>query len=121
MIPYEVYRLVHFFGIFSTLVAIGGTCLHVINGGTRATNPNRRLLAMVHGIGMFLIILGGFGMLARLDIGFPVWVMAKLGVWVVIGGAITLPYASSSLARLLIIGAPLLAIIAGTLALYKPF
>ena len=65
MINYQVYKLVHLFGIFLTLISLGGMYLHAMNGGTKETNASRKLSAIGHGVGLFLVLLGGFGMLAR--------------------------------------------------------
>ena len=34
---------------------------------------------------MFLALTGGFGLLARLEVGMPVWVFAKVTLWFVVG------------------------------------
>jgi hypothetical protein len=122
--PYAVYKLVHFLGIFIVLTAMSATCMHVLRGGTRADNPHRRALGIAHGIAAFLILLGGFGMLARLGIvqgGLPGWVLAKLAIWGLVSAAIMLPYRRAGSAGVLLTALPLLAVIAGAVALYKPF
>ena len=58
--PYAVYKLVHFLGIFTLLTAMAATCMHVMRGGTRANNPHRRALGIAHGVAAFLILLGGW-------------------------------------------------------------
>jgi hypothetical protein len=123
MIPYQVYKLVHFFGIFTVLVALAVTCFHAMRGGTRADNPARRGIALAHGMGMFLILLGGFGMLARLGIitaGLPSWIIAKLIIWGVLGAALALPYRVPRAARPLLWALPILGVLAAYFALYKP-
>ena len=124
MITYQVYKLVHYLGIFSLVIALAVTCFHVLRGGTRADNPYRKRIAMAHGLGAFLILLGGFGMLARLGIvqaGLPGWIIAKLTVWLFLGFAIILPYRAPASARPLLWALPLLAVLAAYFALYKPF
>jgi hypothetical protein len=122
--PYQIYKLIHFLGIFSLLVALAVAAAHVLRGGTRANNPYRRTLGIVHGIAAFLILLGGFGMLARLGVvqgGLPGWIWAKLAIWLVAGAAIALVYRGASQARTVLIAVPLLAVLAAYFALYKPF
>ena len=122
--PYQIYKLIHFLGIFSVLAAVVMAAAHVLRGGTRADNPNRRTLAIVHGVGMLLIIVGGFGMLARLNIisgGLPGWVWAKFVIWILVGASMGLAYRGGSLARVVAIALPLLAVLAAYFALYKPF
>lgn len=123
MISYQVYKLVHFFGIATVLIALGVTCFHAARGGTRQDNPFRRPLAIAHGTGMFLILLGGFGMLARLGLvaGLPGWIYAKLGIWVIFGALIAVPYRLRGAARPIFWALPFLIVLAAYFALYKPF
>jgi hypothetical protein len=88
MIPYLVYKVIHLLGNFMVIIAIGGLAVHVMNGGGR-DHQWRKGIAITHGIGMFLSLLGGFGALARLGIaqqGLPPWVYAKLVIWIILGG-----------------------------------
>ena len=121
--PYHLYKLVHFFGIFVLLMTLAVPLLHFVRGGTRADFPRRRTLAIVHGLASFLILLGGFGMLARLGIvqgGLPGWILLKLGIWFVLSAALTVALRTRFAARAVILGAPLLALTAAAIALYKP-
>ena len=134
MISYGVYRLIHFFGIFLLLTALGGAVMRSILGGARpaAVEPAtggtddevarrlRRLIGISHGVALFLILLGGFGMLARLDIGMPAWIWAKLGVWLLLGGLIAAANRLGARARTLWIAIPVLALVAAWLAYTKP-
>lgn len=122
--PYPVYKLIHFAGIFLVLIALGTMAMHALRGGTRASDPYRRVLGAAHGIGAFLILLGGFGMLARLGIahgGLPAWIYLKLAIWVLIGGAFALVYRGRGLARGTLLALPVLGLLAAAIALYKPF
>ncbi|MGH7500717.1 MAG: hypothetical protein ACREL7_03065 [Longimicrobiales bacterium] len=122
--PYIVYKLIHYLGIFMMLTTLAATCMHVLRGGTRADNPHRRVTGAVHGVAAFLILLGGFGMLARLGIvqgGLPAWTLLKLGIWGILGLALMLAYRGAGYARLVLVAVPLLAVLAAAIALYKPF
>jgi hypothetical protein len=121
--PYAVYKLVHFLGIFTVITVLAAASMHVLRGGTRTDNPYRKVMGAAHGVGAFLILLGGFGMLARLGImhgGLPLWVYFKLAIWVTLSGAIAVVYRGPGLARTLMFAVPLLAVLAGAIALYKP-
>jgi hypothetical protein len=77
---YVAYKLVHFLGIFTMIAALAATSMHVIRGGARTDNPHHRLLGTAHGVAALLIVVGGFGMLARqglLDGGLPSRVYLK--------------------------------------------
>lgn len=122
MLSYQIYKLIHLFGIFSTLVALAAICLHVIRGGTIGDNPLRRQLSALHGAGLFLALLGGFGMLARLGLSpSSGWVIAKLVIWLFFGASLTLIYRRAGSARPMLFLLPVIAILAGYFALYKPF
>ncbi|MCB0351160.1 MAG: hypothetical protein KDD38_08250 [Bdellovibrionales bacterium] len=85
MVSYAVYKVIHLTGVLMVYLALGGVTLHVINGGGKDYSW-RKPIAMTHGIGLFLALLGGFGLLARLGIVqgiFPTWVFAKLAIWTV--------------------------------------
>ena len=116
--PYLVYKLLHVAGVLMVLVAVGGVAVHAANGGRREDNSLRGLLAAMHGIGLILSVVAGFGMLGA---SFPGWAWAKLVIWLVFGAALPLPYRSQALARSLVVILPLLAAVAAWLALYKPF
>jgi uncharacterized membrane protein SirB2 len=125
-VSYITYKLVHFAGIFMLIAALAATCMNAMRGGPRTEYAWRRALGAAHGIAVFLILLGGFGMLARLGImraedGFPGWVLAKMAIWFVLGAAFVLPRFGRGFARALLVAAPVLAAGAGAIALLKPF
>lgn len=122
--PYAVYKLIHFLGLFGMITLLAGAAMHALGGHTRAERPFGRGFAIAHGIGVFLVLLGGFGMLARLGIaqqGLPGWVYAKLALWLVLGAALSLPYRGRAQALALIVALPLLTVLGAAIALYKPF
>jgi hypothetical protein len=122
--PYAVYKLIHLLGIFMVLTALAVNSFHVLRGGGRADLPGRRGVSAAHGIGMLLVLIGGFGMMARLGIvhGMPPgWVLAKLVVWLLLGAALTVPYRARGSARAVLLAVPLLGVLAAYFALYKPF
>jgi hypothetical protein len=119
------YKLVHLFGIFLLLVALGGVSAHAAAGLRKSENPSRRTLVFLHGLGALLALTGGFGLLARLDVDhaglFPGWIWAKLTLWILLGGLIALPYKNRVLARALLVAVPFLGLLGAYLAIFKPF
>ena len=99
MDAYNIYKLVHLAGIGMLFTALGGATLHAMLNGEKK-HEKRRLVMMTHGIGMFLILLGGFGMLARGKFGWPGWAITKMVIWVILGGAIAMLYRNATLNRL---------------------
>jgi len=125
MTAIAIYKLIHLIGIFSIFAALGGVALHAANGASKADNRLRGLVGILHGLGSLLIVVAGFGMLARFDLSdgaFPFgWVMVKVVIWLLLSVAILLPYQRPQLARYLIILMPILGGAAAALALFKPF
>jgi hypothetical protein len=125
MISYQAYKVIHLIGIFLTLTALAGLALAAANGATKQTNPARRLVSAWHGAGLLIVLVGGFGLLARLGVmhgaAFPGWVWAKLAIWIIVGALVAVPYRRPDLARLVFIALPVLGGLAAWLAIYKPF
>jgi len=122
--PYPLYKLMHYVGIFTMLVTFTLACAHAQRDGARAERKTRRGFAIANGIAALLILTGGFGMLARLGIvqgGLPGWILVKLGIWLALAATIALPYRDPRLARWLTVVVPLAALAAAATALYKPF
>lgn len=112
MLTYDTYKLIHLLGIFTLFLGLGGMFVHAAAGGEKR-NPTRGLVLTAHGLGALLLLLGGFGMLARLDVaGLPAWLHPKLAIWVILAGAAALPYRYPSLARPMLIVLPLLGAVA---------
>jgi hypothetical protein len=123
MFSHQLYNLVHIVGIVLVVSALAGAAVLAHTRGDHETRPTRRFLAILHGLGAFLVLLGGFGMLARLGIvqgGLPGWIWVKLGIWVIVAAALMLPYRRPAMARALVLALPVLVGLAAYMALYKP-
>ena len=121
MIPFLVYKTFHLIGVMLTIVALGGMAIHAANGGTRDQSLTRRLTTATHGVGLLLVLVAGFGMLAKLD--GPAnsgWVLIKLVIWLTLGAAAVVPYRRPQFARALFLIVPLLAALAAIVAITKP-
>ncbi len=125
MLSHSVYNVAHVVGIILIMAALGALALHAMNGGTRESNTARGLIAGLHGLGAFLVLLGGFGMLARIGFehgaAFPGWLVVKIVIWIALAGSVVLPYRRSSLAKPLLLALPVLGGLAAFMAIYKPF
>jgi len=80
---YAAYKLLHVVGLMLLFLGLGRTLLVAHSDAERAGKGP----ALLHGIGLFVMLVGGFGMMARLGIHWPWpnWLIAKLGVWLTIG------------------------------------
>ena len=117
---YLVYKLIHYVGIFALVTTLAAALGRGAQGGE---DPWRKAFAMSHGAALFLILLGGFGMLARLGVtdGLPGWIFAKLAIWLVLGGLLVAAKKSASWSARLLFVLPVLAVLAGYVAYTKPF
>lgn len=105
------------------LLALGGVATNTISGGSK-NHSWRKPIAITHGIGLLLSLVGGFGLLARLGIvhgGLPGWVMAKLGIWILFAVLIGVVSRKSSWAKLVWPSIIVLGAAAAYLAGHKPF
>jgi hypothetical protein len=89
--PYEIYKIMHLTGLvllFSGLV----TLLTLKITGAALEGPNKKFAYLTHGIGLLLLLVGGFGLLARLNLGpgLPNWIYFKLVAWLYFGGIVAL-------------------------------
>lgn len=83
MISYSVYKVIHLVGVMMVFLALGGVTANAVGAGVK-NHIWRKPIAITHGVGLLLSLVGGFGLLARLGIvhgGLPGWAMAKLGIW----------------------------------------
>ena len=122
MISLATYRLLHIVGVTFVFMALGATLLHVMSGGNRQSNSARSLVAATHGIGLTLLLIAGFGMLARLGMSWPLplWVWAKVALWVLFGTSLSLIYRFQLKAKLIWWGTLVLGALAAGLAIFKP-
>lgn len=119
---YEFYKVIH---LVSIVFLFSGLMVLLSAKMISNTIPkNIRMLGFIsHGIGILLILVSGFGLLARLQImsPFPIWAYAKIAIWLL------LALAASVLKRRNQVGMPAFVslitifIIAAVLAIYKPF
>ena len=123
MFSHQVYNVVHIVGIVTLMAALGGAALLAMVDAQRNHPGARRLVAAFHGIGAFVVLLGGFGMLARLGIageGFPPWLWVKLLIWGVLALALFVLFRRPNTARTVLIALPILGGLAAYMAIYKP-
>lgn len=84
----QIYQIIHLTGVLMVFIAYGGL---IVRSATGSNDKGiRRLGALTSGIGLFLILLGGFGLLAVLNYGWPLWILIKAAIWFALGGMIAL-------------------------------
>lgn len=124
MISYPVYRIVHLFGIFLLFVVLAGMAWGAGKARANGAISTRAAMAL-HGTGLFIVLLGGFGLLARIGVmhgmDWPGWVWGKLAIWLLLGAAVLVPARKPAWGAALLLLLPVLGGLAAWLAIFKPF
>lgn len=120
---YQFYKILHLVSLMLMFSSVGGLLLHAMNGGTKATNPSYKLAAAGHGSALLLLLVSGFGMLAKGGIAFATnpWIHIKLLIWFVMGALVMVPARAPGLAKPTWVLAPILGGIAAWAAIFRPF
>jgi hypothetical protein len=123
MLVLSVYKLIHILGILMIFLSLGGQINYAINGGSKDQNTWRKAAGITHGLGLVLVLFGGFGMLARLGIRWPWpgWVFGKILIWVLLGGLVGVATRSPGAGRGMWYIVLLLGLLAAYFAIMKPF
>jgi len=119
---YEFYKILHLTGLillFSGLVSL----LTLKATGAAVEGSAKKFSFMAHGLGLFLVLLSGFGLLARLGLvrDMPNWIYAKIVIWLYFGAALVLIKRKGQIGWLLYIPMLLIFIVAAYLGVRKPF
>jgi len=119
----NAFKIIHLVGLILLFQSLGATIFARLSMPDQAGSRSNRMLMMMHGIGLFFLLIGGIGMLVQLEIPFPfpIWTWLKMTVWLALGAAPGLIRKRPQSARkwwLLVI---LLGALAASLGLFKPF
>ena len=96
-----IYKIIHLTGIAAIALGVGGM---MAGGG------NRKPFAICQGVGLLVMLVSGFGLLAKLHLGYPHFAIAKTALWVVIAvlpmlaRRLKLPLAAAMLISLTMVG-----------------
>ncbi|RMF56581.1 MAG: hypothetical protein D6748_13160 [Calditrichaeota bacterium] len=118
MLTASSYKIIHLLGILMIFLSLGGMLVN-----SNGENGWRKRLSITHGVGLFLALLGAFGMIAKLPtVNYTDgWVMVKVLLWFIFGGLPVFirknPQLSKSIWGLTL----LLGVLAALLAITKPF
>ena len=115
----DLYKVFHILGLFLVFAAVGGTIIQTVLGG--GNGRGRKLTGIAHGVGLLIVLVSGFGALAKLGLGFPLWAMVKIVIWLFFGVVVVLIRKQPALAGFLWWALPVLGAFAAYLAIYKPF
>lgn len=115
----EFYKILHIFSVMMLFTALGTVAAAGTTGGGRL----RRLAGVAHGLALALILVAGFGLLAKLRMlgSIPGWVLIKLGLWFLLGLAVLPLRRRPEWTVWLWLLIPVLGGLAAWLAVTKPF
>lgn len=84
----QFYQWLHITSVAALLVSLAALW------GLSSQKPGtkNKPIAILHGIGMTLLLVSGFGLLARLGMvsGLPWWIYVKIALWLIMGGSMIL-------------------------------
>lgn len=122
MISLLGYKALHILGAFLLFLALGGLLL-ASRAGVQ-TGISRKTASITHGIALVLILISGFGALAKIGMSnpgiWPAWLWVKALIWLTFGGVIVLIRKSPQTAVILWWILPILGAVAAYLALQNP-
>lgn len=109
----EFYRTLHILGLFLFFMSLGAAAMHAMNGGTKDSNPSRKWIAITHGLGLTIVLIAGFGLLAKspqygMAAKWPGYIYYKMALWFAYGGVTVLFYRKPEWSKGLWICLPLL-------------
>ena len=122
MMSYPVYQVLHLIGVFMVLLSSGG--LIVLSAVGQSSNVRwKKLTAMTNGIGLMLLFITGFGLMARLKIQWPWpgWLLFMILIWIVFACLMVVSKRVPKSAGYLWWGSLVLAGVAAYLGNLKPF
>jgi hypothetical protein len=108
-----VYYILH---VSSLLVLFGYTFY-----AFAAPAETRKRVLMITGIASLLALIGGFGLQAKLAVGFPGWLIVKLVCWLGLAGLAGIGYRRRESAGTFALVVIALAVIAVVMVYAKPF
>lgn len=118
----EFYRVMHFVGMFMLFLGLGGA---VVRSIAKVEMKNLERLALLnHGLGLLLIIVAGFGQLAKLGLSFGGaggWLHVKVVLALVMGVMVVFIKKMPSKGVVLWYAALVMGVVAAYLAVMKPF
>ncbi len=115
-----VYHWIHAAGLMAVFMGFG---LAIANRVSQGEIPSvRKTAAILHGTGLLVLLVSGFGALARLGLmgELPLWVWMKLGVWLALGGMIAIIKRAPVKVGILALLVLFLGMIAAYSAIWKP-
>jgi hypothetical protein len=107
------YHIIH----LSSLLVLFGYTFYAF----AAPAETKKRVMMITGIASLLALIGGFGLLAKLQLGFPGWIVVKLVCWLGLSAFAGMGYRKRDKAGLFMVIAVVLAVTAVAMVYVRPF
>jgi hypothetical protein len=107
------YHIVH----LSALLVLFGYTFYAF----AAPAETKKRVMIITGIASLLALVGGFGLLAKLQLGFPGWIVVKLVCWLGLSALAGLGYRKRGQAGLFSVVAIVLAVTSVAMVYLRPF
>jgi hypothetical protein len=116
-----IYKVLHLAAVAGAAASLGALAFFTVGGGNKDDADHRALAFATHGVSMLLLLITGFGMVARLSASYAsAWIWVKLVIWFAVGALIRFVTKSKSLGKVTWALIPALIAIAAFVALHKP-
>jgi hypothetical protein len=117
-VSYAFYKILHLFAILLLFTSLG-----TLAATAKGNETLQRIARVAHGVALLLILVAGFGLLARLNLfgAIPLWAWAKIVLWLLLGLAVLPLRRRPQWALALWISFPLVGALSAWLAVAKPF
>ena len=113
------YKVLHLIGIIMLFLSIGGAIIRA--AADQKNEKLERFVLINHGVSLLIIVIAGFGLLAKLGMIFTGWVVVKIIIWVLMGALIMPIKKAPDKKSVWWFTALVLGAIAAFMAIYKPF
>ena len=114
-----LYQYLHLAGLLLLFTSVGA----LLAG---AQSPARKFAGMLHGVAMLLLLVAGFGLMAKKfgvsnPAQFPGWVLAKVVIWLILGALPAVVNRGKLAPKAGVLVGLVLGLVAAYLATFKPF
>lgn len=111
---YETYKILHLIGLVVLFISLGALAYVPLE--------KRKPLMILHGAASIIMLVAGFGLLARLGMArdMGTWVYIKIVIWLILGATPVILKKKPTLAMPVLLGSIALGTVAAYLAIMKP-
>ena len=119
MLSYDFYKILHVSAVLMIFLSVGGM-IALARAQVVGAAANK-MMSILHGTGLLIALVGGFGVMARIGLSMDGWIIGKLVIWTVFGGLMVLVKRKPEMTTIWAVLSIVLGIVASYLAILKPF